>query len=169
MIYIIDGYNVMHAMEGDGGLRAGELEEKRRRFVEGVISHAASMGVKTIIVFDSAQARASKSHSIQGTPVTLKFASAAESADVIIGRLVQQHLAGTRQRIRVVSADWEVQKGAMQPRVERIPPRHFIAEIKNLEKRVAKSTKKDRIRWKLEHKLDVETLEKLERLRRGGR
>ena len=68
---------------------------------------------------------------------------------------------------RSVSADWEVQRGAMQERVERMPPRHLLADLKKLAEKLAISVKKDKIPRKLEHKVDVETLRKLERMRRG--
>jgi len=167
MICIIDGYNVMHTKDEGAIIAAAELEEKRNAFIESVINNAASSGEETIIVFDSAKSRSPERYPISNTPVTINFASASESADIIIGKLVQQKLKSTRDDIRVVSADWEVQKGAMMARVERVPPRHFLAEIKNFEKRVANSSQMDRIRWKLEHKVDVETLRKLEDMRRG--
>jgi len=167
MICIIDGYNVMHSIEEGAGIAAEELEAKRKDFVESVISQAAASGDETYIVFDSASARSPQQHQVEGTPVTVYFASTSESADIIIGKLVQQKLSATKEEIRVVSADWEVQKGAMMARVERMPPRHFLAEIKNFEKRVANSSQTDKIRWKLEHKVDLETLKKLEDLRRG--
>ena len=169
MLYIIDGYNVMHAMEKGSGIARGDLEEKRHEFIESVISQSATSGDETFIVFDSTVAKAPESYRIPQTAVTVYFASASESADVFIGKLVRQHLASPGGRVRVVSADWEVQKGVMQSRVERIPPRHYIAELKKIEKKLEKSSKRGRIRWKLEHKLDVETLRKLEELRRGER
>ena len=174
MFYIIDGYNLMHTLE-PGLVTAGNLEEKRRQLVEYVINFMGSTGDEAVIVFDSSVSEAPSRHQISNTPVTVCFASAAESADIIIGKLVQQKLKeggkpAEKQagRIRVVSADWEVQKGALQERVERVPPRNFIAEMKNFEKGVANSSEMDRMRWKLEHKVDVETLRKLEDMRRGN-
>lgn len=171
MICIIDGYNVMHVIEEGAGIAAGDLDEKRNQFIEMVVSHAAVTGDETTIVFDSHTAKSPALHAIPGSAVKIVFASAAESADILIGKLVQQSLAGSQNRIQVVSADWEVQKGAMQARVERIPPRHYIAEIKdfmnNLHKGLANNGEMGRIRWKLEHKLDVETLRKLEQMRRN--
>ncbi|MHB0866466.1 MAG: NYN domain-containing protein [Thermoleophilia bacterium] len=167
MIYIIDGYNVMHAIEDGAGIAATDLEEKRRDFVESVVGHAAISGDEVIVVFDSTAAKTPQSRRVPRTGVTLYFASATESADIIIGKLVQEYLHNTRERIKVVSGDWEVQKGAMQSRVERAAPRHYIADLKNIAKGLANTPEKDRIRWKLEHKLDVETLRKLERMRRG--
>jgi predicted RNA-binding protein with PIN domain len=166
MIYIIDGYNVMHTREADG-INKGELEDKRRFLVEEVISYIASSGDEAIVVFDSSEAESPESHAIPKTPVTVCFASSSESADIIIGKLVQQKLAGTKDEVRVVSADWEVQKGALMKRVERITPRHFLAEMKKFAKGLAISPEMGRMRWKLEHKVDVETLRKLEEMRRG--
>ena len=88
-------------------------------------------------------------------------------ADILVGKLVQEMLASVKDDIKVVSADWEVEKGALMKRVERIPPRHFLAEMKKFEKKVANSSKMDRMHGKLEDKVDVETLRKLEEMRRG--
>lgn len=167
MIYIIDGYNVMHAMEDGAGIEAADLEEKRRNFIESVVGYAATSGDEAIIVFDSSVSKTPQSQRVNNTGVTVQFASAAESADIVIGKLVQEYLHGSGERIRVVSGDWEVQKGAMQSRVERVVPRHYIADLKNIAKGLANAPEKDRIRWKIEHKLDVETLKKLEQMRRG--
>jgi len=166
VIYIIDGYNVMHARE-PGGINKGELEDKRRALVEEVVSFIASSGDGAIVVFDSTITEIPECHPVPNTPVAVCFASASEGADIIIGKLVQQKLAATKEDIRVVSADWEVQKGALMKRVERIPSRHFLAEMKKFEKKLALSPKMDKMRWKLEHKVDVETLRKLEEMRRG--
>ncbi len=166
MIYIIDGYNVMHSME-PGGIARAELEARRQALVEDVVSFTAMAGAEAIIVYDSTVAETPECHAVPNTSVTVCYSSASMIADILIGRLVQQKLAGTNDDIRVVSADWEVQKGALMKRVERIPPRNFFAEMKNIAKKVAKSSEMDRMRWKLEHKVDVETLRKLEDMRRG--
>lgn len=166
IIYIIDGYNVMHAQEHDG-IEAGDLSKKREAFIEDVINYIATTGGEAVVVFDAARARRHECHEVPGTPVTVCYASATESADILIGKLVRQRLSGGSEKVKVVSADWEVQRGAMQERVERIPPRNFLEKMKNFTKKLANSSKMDRIRWKLEHKVDVETLRKLEEMRKG--
>ncbi|MHB8793833.1 MAG: NYN domain-containing protein [Thermoleophilia bacterium] len=166
MIYIIDGYNVAHVLES-GGITRGELQDKRESLVESVISYIATTGDEAIVVFDSTAAETTECHRIPNTAVTVCFSSASMIADILIGKLVQEKLASTNVEIRVVSADWEVQKGSLMRRVERMPPRNFLAEIKKFEKKLAISPEKDKMRWKLEHKVDVETLRKLEEMRRG--
>ena len=172
MLYIIDGYNLMHAL-APGEITAGNLEDHRRDLVEQVINFAGLSGDRAAVVFDSANAEAATSEAVPSTAVTVHYASASESADILIGKLVQEELkkaAAAREkadiRVCVVSADWEVQKGAMQEHVERLSPRNFITGLKKNENRVANQPRMDRMRWKLEHKVDVETLRKLEKLRR---
>jgi predicted RNA-binding protein with PIN domain len=132
-LFIFDGYNLMHALE-PGGITAGNLEEKRAALVELVVNYLATTGDRAFIVFDSSGGEAAPCNKITGTPVTVCYASAKENADILIGKLVQQELQNQEKKddscIRVVSADWEVQRGAMQERVERIPPRRLIAELK---------------------------------------
>ncbi len=174
-LYIIDGYNLMHALE-PGAVTAANLENKRRSLIEQVVNVAAAGGAEAVVVFDSSSARKETASQVPGAPVSIRFASRKESADIVIGKLVQEALKKTGkgggreyERIVVVSADWEVQRGSMHGRASRLPPRHFIAELKKIEKRVALSSEMDRMHWKIEDKVDVETLKKLERMRRGQR
>lgn len=166
MIYIIDGYNVMHAREPDGIARE-DLERKREAFIADVVNFAAVSGHKTIIVFDSKKLPEPEFRPVPNTNVTVAYASRSLSADIVIGQLVQKHLRDPGAAIRVVSGDWEVQKGAMQERAERIPPRNFLSGLNKYEKRLANSPEMDRMRFNLEDKVDVETLRKLEQMRRG--
>ncbi|MHB1003721.1 MAG: NYN domain-containing protein [Thermoleophilia bacterium] len=166
MIYIIDAYNVMHFQE-EGDIPAGELEFKRDRFIEKVVSFTAAEGTEAIVVFDSRRSKEPDCRQLPHTRVTVCFASRQMIADVLIGKLVQEKLRSQEGRIRVVSADWEVQRGAMQERVERMHPRNFLSGNKNIAKKLAIDSKNDKIRWKLEHSVDEETLKKLEDLRRG--
>jgi predicted RNA-binding protein with PIN domain len=167
MIYIIDGYNVLHARESGGEIGADELEGKRQRFIEEMVSYSATSGARCYIVFDSRRSSSSRCVDLPHTDVTVCYSSRLESADLFIGKLVQKMLAETEGPIRVVSADWEVQRGAMQERVERVPPRNLLSGLKEFAEKLAFSEKKDTIPGKLEHKVDVETLRKLERMRRG--
>ncbi|MBI5870259.1 MAG: NYN domain-containing protein [Actinobacteria bacterium] len=166
MIYIIDGYNVAHVQES-GSITKGELEDKRQSLIESVVSYIATTGDEAIVVFDSTTAETTECHQVPNTSVTVCFSSASMIADILINKLVQEKLASTQADIRVVSADWEVQKGSLMKGVERMTPRNFLAEIKKFEKKLAICPEKDKMRWKLEHKVDVETLRKLEEMRRG--
>jgi predicted RNA-binding protein with PIN domain len=166
MIYIIDGYNVMHFQE-EGEIAPGDLEYKRDGFIEEVVSFAAAEGVTAIVVFDSKRSQSISCKQVPRTKVTVCYASKKISADILIGKLVQKNLREREGRIRVVSADWEVQRGAMQERVERVPPRNFYSGGKKNAKKLAIEPENDKIRWKLEHSVDTETLRKLEEMRRG--
>lgn len=167
MLYIIDGYNVIHTRE-EGDIPAGELERRRDAFVEEVVSYAAAEGVEAIVVFDSRRSKSVDCERVSGTSVTVCYASKKISADILIGKLVQENLKSHEGRIRVVSADWEVQRGAMQERVERVPARNFLPSDKKIAKKLAKSSENDKIRWKIEERVDQETLKKLDDLRRGN-
>jgi predicted RNA-binding protein with PIN domain len=166
MIYIFDGYNVMHT-RAEGEIRREELEDKRKAFIEDVINYLAATGDRGIIVFDSALSEATECQALPNTSVTVCYSSRLESADLFIAKLVQKQLSATRDRIKVVSADWEVQRGAMQERVERVPPRNFLSSLQKVAEKLAFSPEKDRIRWKFEDQVDVETLRRLEAMRRG--
>lgn len=166
MIYILDGYNVMHARD-PGDIRGEDLENKRKEFIEDVINFLATTGDEGMIVFDSRLSESTECQAIPDTRVTVCFSSRLESADLFIGKLVQKKLSAGGDRIKVVSADWEVQRGAMRERVERVPPRNFLSDMQKFAEKLAFSPEKDRIRWKFEDQVDIETLRKLEAMRRG--
>ena len=102
MIYIIDGYNVLHTREPDGITR-DQLEDKRQSLVEEVISYIAAAGDEAIIVFDSTVAESPECHPVPNTAVTVCYSSKSMIADILIGKLVQQKLAATRDGIKVVA------------------------------------------------------------------
>ena len=101
-----------------------------------------------------------------GTPVEVCYAGGHFTADTLIARRVAERSADTS--VIVVSADQEVQRTATRAGVRRMTPRELGLEMGTLDKKLALSEKSSRIPSTLEDKVDVETLRKLERLRREG-
>jgi predicted RNA-binding protein with PIN domain len=137
-LFLFDGFNLLHA----GGFRSPE--ELR----DLLASWVAARGARGVLVFDGRGADE------QHGPLAVRWAA---DADAAIERLAAEHRA--REQVAVVSSD-EAVRGTAGAQVRKLSSRRFIAEL------VAPEYT-DRDRSDLRDKLDADTLEKLERLRRG--
>ncbi len=165
-LYIVDGYNVLHA-ETDR-IEPGELEWRRDRLVERLTSFSALLGADVVVVFDVHGARGVTSRRVKGSAVEVCFAGGPYAADALIARRIAARPADVT--VFVVSADQEVQRTATRAGVHRVTPAELLARLRDLEgvakEVVANPEASVTMRSQLEDKVDVETLRKLERLRR---
>ena len=162
--YIVDGYNVLHALFP--GLQREQLEDRRRWLADQLAGFAALRGAQVTLVFDAHSQPRSTCERLAGTRVEVCFAGGSQSADEMIARRVADEPADAA--IVVVSADYEVQRTATRAGVRRMTPRELGAEIGVSHKELANDQKTSTIPTTLEDKLDLETWRKLERLRREG-
>jgi predicted RNA-binding protein with PIN domain len=130
-MFLIDGYNLMHAAGlmktrfGPGGL------EKARRALIGVL--AGSLGEeasRTIIIFDARTGR--PDDRFQGQPpavhgIRLEFASAADGADARIEQLIRQDSAPAQ--LTVISSDSRIRAAARRRGAAAIPSEKFWDEF----------------------------------------
>lgn len=168
LLYIVDGYNVLHAAFQT--IEAGELEARRDWLVERLTSFAALRGAQVVVVFDVRGRRGVDSHTVRGSQVEVAFAGGHLAADALIARRIAAQPADVT--VFVVSGDQEVQRTAARAGVHRMTPRELLGSLADLQtvtdEVLAKPSTSCRMRSQLEDKVDVETLRKLERLRREG-
>ena len=141
-LYLFDGYNLLHA--GDFSDR-GEL-------VDTLASFVAAHGVRGVVVFDGV------GEERQIGPLSVRFAA---HADDVLERLAAEHRAS--ELVCVVSSDALVRRTSGQE-VRKQTSRAFLADLEPVrhtdhEQKGAGGRVGDR--------LDPETRERLERLRRG--
>jgi predicted RNA-binding protein with PIN domain len=137
-LYLFDGFNLLHA----GGF--GSPDELR----DLLASWVAAKGARGVLVFDGHGA--DEEHG----PLAVRWAA---DADALIERLAAEHRRG--EQVAVVSSD-EAVRGTSGVEVRKLSSRLFLGELTRPEHI-------DRTRGDLRDKLDAETLERLERLRRG--
>ena len=141
-LYLFDGYNLLHA---------GDFSE-RGDLVDALASFVASKGARGVIVFDGV------GEERQIGPLSVRFAT---HADDVLERLAAENRAS--ELVCVVSSDSLVRRTSGQE-VRKRTSRAFLAELEpvshtDIEQRGAGGRVGDR--------LDAETRERLERLRRG--
>jgi predicted RNA-binding protein with PIN domain len=164
LVYIVDGYNVLHALFR--GADKDEIFARRDWLADRLASFAALQGAQAVLVFDGHGPRSTSSEPIKGAPVEVVFAGGRFTADTLIARRIASHPADVE--VVVVSADQEVQRAASRAGVSRMTPLELGAQLggedpgaQALDSAPDFTTMPSR----LEDKVDPETLRRLEELR----
>jgi predicted RNA-binding protein with PIN domain len=129
MSYLIDGYNLLHAMgalQGTAGPQG--LERARQRLlglIEGVFQDRAG---SVTVVFDGTEAEAA----LTPAGVEVIFAARNEEADDLIERLIKK--ASTPGQLSVVSSDRRLRQAAKRRNARSIASEDFIDELEKLRK-----------------------------------
>ena len=142
-LYLFDGYNLLHAGEFSGG---------REELVDALASFVAARGVRGVVVFDGV----GEERSIG--PLQIRFTA---HADDLLERLAAENRHS--ELVCVVSSDHAVRWTSGQE-VRKLASKAFLADLRPVahvdhEQKGAGGRVGDR--------LDAETREQLERLRRG--
>jgi predicted RNA-binding protein with PIN domain len=142
-LYLFDGYNLFNA---------GDFRD-RGELVDLLASYVAGQGVRGVVVFDGVGEERDVG------PLSVRFTS---HADDLLERLAAEHRL--TERVCIVSSDAAVRSVSGQE-VRKLTSKGFLADLvrtehRDHEQRGSGSRVGDR--------LDPETRERLERLRRGG-
>lgn len=163
IVYIVDGYNVLHAL-----FRGADKEEifaRRDWLADHLASFVARRGARAVLVFDGRGPHSSSSEPIKGAPVEVVFAGGRFTADTLIARRIAGRPADLQ--VIVVSADQEVQRTASRAGVSRMTPLELGAELGGDQRGQALDSAPDSTTMpsRLEDKVDPETLRRLEEMR----
>ena len=110
--YIVDGYNVLHALFP--GMRREQLEDSRAAgWPTSSPASRRCAAPRSTLVFDAHAQPRSTCEPLAGTRVEVCFAGGSQSADEMIARRIAGEPADAA--IVVVSADYEVQRTATGP------------------------------------------------------
>jgi predicted RNA-binding protein with PIN domain len=137
-LYLFDGHNLLHA---GGYSDASELTDRLADFV-------AVRGARGVVVFDGHGADA------EIGPLTVRYAA---DADTLLERLAAENR--DRERVCLVSSDSAV-RGTSGQEVRKLTSRAFLDDLEHVEHREPGA-------FRVGQRLDDETREQLERMRRG--
>jgi predicted RNA-binding protein with PIN domain len=137
-LYLFDGYNVLHA---------GEYRDSRE-LVDQLASFVALKGARGIVVFDGVG-----EERVHG-PLEVRFAP---HADTLLERLAAEHR--TTERVCLVSSDMAI-RGTSGQEVMKVSSKTFVRELDV-------SPEQERRPHRLGERLDQETRDRLEQLRRN--
>jgi len=158
---ILDGYNLVGALERYGTRLTGSLDASRELLINDALKAAGWTGSRIIVVFDAhggpdperAEPRA-------GGAVRVVYSASGESADDVIERL----LGSLGVSATVYTGDFALQRTAVARGVSRATPREFADLLDELPA-VTRSPDGPR-RSRLADRLSPEALRKLEEIRR---
>jgi predicted RNA-binding protein with PIN domain len=137
-LYLFDGFNLLHA---------GPYAEPRE-LADALASYIATRGARGVVVFDGA------GEDVQLGPLAVRFAP---DADALLERLAAEHRE--RERVLLVSSDRAV-LGTAGRQVAQLSSQTFFRDFEP-------AAHAEQPPGGLGDKLDAETRERLERLRRG--
>lgn len=141
-LYLFDGYNLLHA---------GSFAD-RHELVDTLASYVAGRGVRGVVVFDGV----GEERAIG--PLQIRFTA---HADDVLERLAAENR--TTERVCIVSSDQAIRVTSGQE-VRKVASRVFLAELTPVEHVEREQTGAG---GRVGDRLDDETRERLERLRRG--
>jgi len=141
-LYLFDGYNLLHA-----GSFAGE-----RELVDALASFVAAHGARGIIVFDGGGEERDVG------PLSVRYAA---HADDLLERLAAEHRLV--EQVCLVSSDAAI-RGVSGQEVRKLSSQLFLSELEPEQHREHEQRGSG---GRLRDRLDPETREQLERLRRG--
>jgi len=137
-LYLFDGFNLLHASGFDDS----------RELVDKLASFVAERGARGVLVFDGS------GEDVSYGPLEVRFA---ENADTLLERLAAEHR--DRERVCLVSSDSAV-RGTSGQEVMKLSSTTFARDFELAGHEEGRP-------MRVEDKLDPETRERLERLRRG--
>jgi predicted RNA-binding protein with PIN domain len=158
---ILDGYNIIGALERYATRSTGGLDESRDLLIGDALKAAGWIGRQPIVVFDAAGSpEAGRTELRSGGAVRVIYSAQGESADDVIEHLIR-HLDGP---VTVCTADFALQRAALACSAARLTPRDFEEILDELP--AVTRTPDTPFRTRIVDQLSPETLRSLEELRR---
>jgi uncharacterized protein len=158
---ILDGYNLIGALERYSPHSNGGLDQSRELIVNDALKAAGWTGREIIVVFDASQSpEPGRIEPRAGGVVRVVYSAPGESADDIIERLVRSD-GGS---YTVCTADFALQRAALANGAARSAPREFDELLNELP--TLSRTPDVAFRARISDRLSPEVLRSLENLRR---
>jgi uncharacterized protein len=158
---IVDGYNVIGALDRYGTRATGNLDASRELLINDALKAAGWTGRRIIVVFDAhGGPDPERTEPRAAGVVRVVYSAPGESADDVIERL----LANLGASATVYTGDFALQRTALARGAQRATPREFADLLDELPA-ITRSPDAPR-RSRIADRLSPETLRKLEEIRR---
>ena len=166
---IVDGYNMIFAWPELAVLKDTKLEDARDLLVSILADYGAMTRQSVTVVFDSHRRAEGEASSERVNGVQVVYSGRKTSADHVIERLVFGARSG--DDVTVATSDGLQRDYALGRGVKTVSATVFKAQIdavlQQRDRQIGDSRARSDIARRLEDRLDPETRERLERLRRG--
>ena len=148
LLYLIDGYNVMHAMDD---VPLNDLISAREKVIDLVCDFAGYVSASCVLVFDAYLQDASAARIAQRDNISIVYTKSGQTADMYIE--TQSEKLKNQYRLIVVTSDALEQYLVFAHEAQRLSSREFLARYHNMRKNL-----------RHEEKLSNRPLEKLRQL-----
>ena len=129
LVYLIDGYNVMHAMED---VPLNDLTTAREKVIDLVCDFAGYVSAMCVLVFDAYLQDASRTSVSQRDNITIVYTRNRQTADMYIEEKSKE--LKDKYRIIVVTSDALEQLSVFSSDAFRLSSREFLARYGNMRK-----------------------------------
>ncbi len=163
----VDGYNVINSWPNLKKIKDYSYESSRQQLMDTLQNYSEFKGYKIFIVFDAHMVKGSLQKKERLGNLVVIFTKEGETADNYIEKMVNN--IGRKSEVCVVTSDSLEQQVAFQRGATRMSSIEFYHEVISVEKKIQIKTEKkylEKRNW-LEERIDKETLEKLEKIRRS--
>ena len=158
---ILDGYNLIGALERYGTRATGSLDASRELLINDALRATGWTGRQIILVFDAhGSPEPERSELRAGGALRVIYSAPGESADDVIERF----LGNLDGPATVYTADFALQRSVLASGSARATPREFADLIDELP--AVARTPEGRRRSRISDRLSPQTLRKLEEIRR---
>ncbi|AEI46035.1 NYN domain-containing protein [Paenibacillus mucilaginosus] len=166
-ILIVDGYNIIGAWPHLQQLKEIRLEEARDRLIEIMAEYQSFSGMKVIVVFDAYYVPGLGGKYLQSR-LPVYYTKEKETADELIERLVTAHV-GRRKQVYVATSDMTEQHVIFGKGAFRIPASELLIKVRAARQDIRRKIEQDTDRRTntFDSRLDKDTLDQLEKWRRG--
>ena len=126
---ILDGYNLVGALDRYAEDRTGSFDASRELLVNDALKAAGWTGRRVILVFDAhGSPEPARAEMLAGDAVRVIYSAPGESADDVIERLLDR----TENQLTVYTADFALQRTTLSRGAVRATPREFADLIDEL-------------------------------------
>ncbi len=125
--FVIDGYNLIFALDELSALAAEELAAARDALVHELSNFAAFTGCELVLVFDAYKQPGNPGQRFSQAKVKVVYTREGETGDMYIEKLVGE--IGKNDLVRVVSSDSLIQLSSFRSGVLRMSSKEFEAEL----------------------------------------
>ena len=167
-VLLIDGYNIINAWQDLAKLASSNLEEARQAFNHLISEYAAYNRIETYIVYDAYKVKSSMNRKEKIKDLTIIFTKENQTADSYIEKFIHDYKYKRHAIIRVATNDFAEQNMILGKGAARLTATELYLEVSQTKKEIKNETQKSRgSEYSLGNRLDKETYEKLEKIRRG--
>jgi len=166
-IIFVDGYNVINSWPNLKKIKEQSYESSRQKLIGILQNYSAFKGYKIFIIFDAQMVKGSIQKKEKQGNVVVIFTKEGETADSYIERTIDS--IGRKSEVCVVTSDSLEQQVAFQRGAIRMSSIEFYHEVIATQEKIKLRIEKKYIgkrNW-IEERIDKETLEKLEKIRRS--